>query len=96
MARTLNGVDTESEIRRVEAHLRESGWAEHASLEREMFSWTSLANEVIACVMAFGTYTNDLCSRDYLGSVVERDRSPARCDQCEGRSGRRALPLVDG
>ena len=70
MARTLNGVDTESEIGRVEAHLRESGWAEHASLEREMLTWTRLAHEVSDYAMTVDDYTNDLCSRDYLADAL--------------------------
>ena len=65
----MSGVATESEIRRIEADLREPGWAEHARLEREAPTWTRLANRVNACVMTVDDFTNDL-SRDYLSSAI--------------------------
>ena len=65
-------VTDEREIQRIEADLRESGWADHTSLDREVRAWTRLSEEVNTSTATVDDYTNDLCSRDYLAEVVSR------------------------
>ena len=65
-------VTDESEVQRIEAALRESGWADHASLDREAGAWTRLSEEVNTYMATVDDYTNDLCSRDYLAEVASR------------------------
>ena len=62
----------ESEIQRIEADLRELGWADHASLDREVRAWTRLSEEVNTYTATVDDYTNDLCSRDYLAEFASR------------------------
>lgn len=65
-------VTDESEVQRIEAALRESGWADHTSLDREARVWTRLSEEVNNYMATVDDYTNDLCSRDYLAEVASR------------------------
>ena len=63
-------VADESEIQRIAAVLRESGWAHHPSLDRETRLWAQLSAEVNNYTATVDDYTNDLCSRDYLAEVA--------------------------
>jgi hypothetical protein len=55
-------VTDESDVRRIEATLQELGWANHASLDREVRIWTRLSEEVNTYTATVDDYTNDLCS----------------------------------
>ncbi len=59
-------------MQRIEAALRDGGWAGHASLTRELRAWARLSEEVNTYTATVDDYTNDLCSRDYLAAVAER------------------------
>jgi hypothetical protein len=65
-------VTDENEVQRIEAALREAGWADHASLDREVRAWTRLSEEINTYTATVDDYTNDLCSRDYLAQVASR------------------------
>jgi hypothetical protein len=71
-------VTDESDVRRIEATLQELGWANHASLDREVRIWTRLSEEVNTYTATVDDYTNDLCSRDYLSEVTSRASSDLR------------------
>jgi len=55
-----------AEAQRVEAALREIGWAAHCTIAREQQVWARLSAEVDTRDDTVDDYTNDLCSRDYL------------------------------
>jgi hypothetical protein len=56
----------QDEMERIEASLRRAGWADHASIARELRTWARLAEEVDTYTATVDDYTNDLSSRDYL------------------------------
>lgn len=56
----------------VETTLRDEGWAQHASVSRELANWRRLGDEARAYSMTVDDYTNDLCSRDYLELAISR------------------------
>lgn len=68
-------VADEDEVQRIEAALRDEGWADHASLARQLRAWARLAAEVNTYAATVDDYTNDLCSRDYLAAVAARASS---------------------
>lgn len=68
----LPGVANDDEVQRIESALRNEGWAEHASLARELQTWARLSVEVNAYTSGIDAYTNDLCSRDYLAEMSAR------------------------
>lgn len=63
-------VTVENEVQRIEDELRQSGWAVHASIEREVRNWTRLSESVNTYKLTVDDYTNDLSSRDYLAEVA--------------------------
>jgi len=65
-------VADEDEVQRIEEALRDDGWADHASLNRELRAWARLSEEVNTYTATVDDYTNDLCSRDYLAAVAVR------------------------
>ena len=67
-----------NEVGRIEAALRDEGWADHTSLARQVRSWARLADEVNAYALTVDDYTNDLCSRDYLATMATRGSSGLR------------------
>jgi hypothetical protein len=66
------------EVRRIEAALRDEGWADQTSLAREVRAWARLADEVNTYAATVDDYTNDLCSRDYLAAMATRGSSGLR------------------
>ena len=56
----------QEEMERIETSLRHAGWADHASIARELRTWARVAVEVDIYAATVDDYTNDLCSRDYL------------------------------
>jgi hypothetical protein len=66
------------ERQRLEAALREEGWADHTSIARELDTWTQLAVQVDRYGLTVDDYTNDLCSRDYLAEVTARASAELR------------------
>ena len=71
-------VNDEDEVQRIEADLRDAGWADHASMARELRTWARLSEEVNAYTATVDDYTNDLCSRDYLAAMAARASSGLR------------------
>jgi hypothetical protein len=71
-------VGDEEQVQRIEAALRDEGWADHVSLARQLRVWTSLSEEVNSYTATVDDYTNDLCTRDYLAEVASRASSHLR------------------
>jgi len=71
-------VGDEQQVQRIEAALREEGWADHTSLARELRVWARLSEEVNIYTATVDDYTNELCSRDYLGEFASRASADLR------------------
>jgi hypothetical protein len=67
-----------NEVRRIEAALRDLGWADHVSLAEALRCWARLSEEVNRYTATVDDYTNDLCARDYLAEVASRASSHLR------------------
>ncbi len=68
--RETAAVKDADEVERLEAALRESGWADHTSISRELRAWCLLSEEVSTYAATVDDYTNDLSSRDYLAQAI--------------------------
>jgi uncharacterized membrane protein len=66
------------QVQRIEAALRDEGWADHVGLARELRAWARLSEEVNTYRATVDDYTNDLCSRDYLAEFASRASSDLR------------------
>ena len=73
-------MSTEPEIRHIEQELRAAGWAEQASLDRELRAWDRLSAEVNAYEATIDDYTNDVCSRDYIALFATNASVELRAD----------------
>jgi hypothetical protein len=76
--RKTDVVGDEQQVQRIEAGLRDEGWADHVSLAREFCVWARLSEEVNTYTATVDDYTNDLCSRDYLAEVASRASNDLR------------------
>ena len=65
-------------VAELEKDLRAEGWADHASVTRELANWATVANIVNRYSMTVDDFTNDLSSRDYLELALGRLPVPAR------------------
>jgi hypothetical protein len=71
-------VGDEDEVQRIEAALRDEGWADHMSLARELRVWARLSAQVNNYTATVDDYTNDVCPREYLAEFVSRAPSDLR------------------
>ncbi|TXL57878.1 hypothetical protein [Aeromicrobium terrae] len=58
------------EVLEIQAVMRAAGWSGSTSILRELHTWLRLGHELASYEATIDDYTNDLCSRDYLETVL--------------------------